>query len=339
MNDNRWLFLFIQGVPCVYRCKHCDFAPVSGFKTLDINKIIEIIDELISGTNKKNYNFKNYSVHLGDCALNHPDLPYWISYLKDRNIEGWLSIAMDGFVHKPVQQWQPVLISILERGTEYFEFTLYGEGKTHDWFAGKERSYESILALADLWQSLGGKTIWNLFVHKKNLQQSRKVQTEISDRFKTSIQLAIWSFVGFGEEIEELRLDQNDLKNFDQLEFENLLSSKPEYEWIDELKESDETLYPHQPNIVRIVVDSSLNVRMPYTRPGLGHQGIVISKYGSESGEMIIDKWFQEYQRIYSSYPNIKTLIEKCGDLKSSKLHSKSSIISKWMSKFQELSC
>ncbi|KQC12759.1 MAG: hypothetical protein APR63_10450 [Desulfuromonas sp. SDB] len=325
-------------MPCVYRCKHCDFAPVSGFKTLDINKIIEITDELISGTNKKNYNFKNYSVHLGDCALNHPDLPCWISYLKDRNIEGWRSIAVDGFVHKPVQQWQPVLISILERGTEFLEFTLYGEGKTHDWFAGKKRSYESILALADLWQSLGGKTIWNLFVHKKNLQQIRNVQTEISTRFKTCIDLSLWSYVGFGTEIEQLRLDVDDMEFFDENYKDQFESYKPEYKWIDELKESDEMPYPLEPKIVRIVVDSSLNVRMPYTRTGLGHQGIVISKYGSESGEMIIDKWFQEYQRIYSSYPNIKKLIEKCGDLKSSKLHSKSSIISKWLSLFQDYS-
>lgn len=331
-NQDRWLFLFIQAVPCCYRCKHCSFAAPSGFKQLNMKYIIEISDYFVQEKDKQETTYKNIAINLGDCALNHSDLVQWVCYLKDLQIEGWRSIPVNGFYFQKYKKWKPVLESLKNAGTEFLEFTLYGLGKTHDWFAEKIGSYLSIRYLADIWSKMDGKTIWNIFIHKNNISQIDQLRSEILKAYKTRSSISLWSYLGYGTEIENLRIEKSDLNILDTLTCEELDYVKSEREWINELLDINEFPFPSNPGIIHISVDSSGDIRIPYTTTSKGHEGFVISKFPVDSVEITINKWYQEYKNWIKLYPSVKELCNKYGDKSSNKLHDKRSIIRKWCS-------
>jgi len=124
--------------------------------------------------------YGNLAVFLGDCPLNYHALAGGVRYLRERNIEGWYSIPVNGFRLRPVEQWRPYLEGIRAAGAEILEFTLYGRHDTHDWFARRPRDYAAIGELARLWrQEMGGRTSWSVFVHKANLHELDELHAEI----------------------------------------------------------------------------------------------------------------------------------------------------------------
>ena len=76
--------------------------------------------------------YQNLAAYVGDCALNCQDFPKLVHFLKTHRIEGWHSVASDGFPKRNRQEWLPYLKELKRAGTEILEFSLYGRWDTHD---------------------------------------------------------------------------------------------------------------------------------------------------------------------------------------------------------------
>lgn len=281
-------------------------------------------------TEKENAPFKNLAVHVGDCGLNHKNLPEYLTYLRQNNIEGWYSIPADGFRLQKPEKWQPYLEKLREAGTEILEFTLYGKDSTHDSFAGFRGSYLAIFSLADLWIQLGGKTEWGLVLHKNNLTEVSDVRAEISARFGSACPASLWDYLGWGTASENLRIDREDLLRLDTSVHTELSPLKTEQEWIELLCEVKEAPFSANPQVMHLAIDSTGTVKLPYTKTINGHNGPVCGQLPFTTVQEIMEKQQQIYQSWQVSYPYVGELCQNFGDTENPRLYNLRSIIRKW---------
>ena len=335
-HKDRWVFLFIQVVPCSYRCKHCFFAPSKKYKAISYERIIDMLQPFVDFRGSKKSPYGNIAVHLGDCALNHLNLPELVAYMKPLNIDGWLSIASNGFRRRTVEQWQAYLAALREAGTEYLEFTLYGRQATHDWFAGRQGSHTAIHSLAKMWRETGGKSAWSLVVHKHNLAELGQIRDEIGENYQAECPVWLWSYAGWGAGANELRIEQKDLEQLDLAIQAELSHVKTEAGWAEELSGADDPAFSNDPQVMRIVVDSSRQVKIPYTKVSGGHDGLSCDCLATDAVEDIMIKWQKAYEAWQASYPSIGQLCQKYSDEKSEKLYDKGSVIRKWSGAFED---
>jgi len=333
--SDRWVFLLIQAVPCSYYCKHCLFAPSKHFKAMSGSNVIGAIQPFVDFLQNAQSPYQHIAVHVGDCALNLDDFPTVVRFLKEHNIEGWKSIASDGFRRRTWQSWMSYLQELRQAGTEILEFSLYGRHRTHDWFAGVKGSYKAIHSLAELWHRVDGKTLWGIFVHKRNLTEVSKLCFELRERYGAECSVATWSFLGWGVQIENLRIEKRDLEQLDSLLVNNLGELKTEREWMDELCRSDVSPFPETPRVIRLAIDPAGQVRIPYTAVGSGLNGLLCGNMSSMSVADIMEQWQRTYQTWLDVYPAVGHLCHKYGDARNERLYDRQSVIRKWCAAFE----
>ncbi len=329
-DDGRTLFLFPQAAPCSYRCKHCDFAASASFDAVPLNRLIEMVRPFVEARDRRDAPYKNLAVHLGDCPLNHPELSGWVAFLRQHNIEGWYSIAADGFRAPQFWDWRPYLEALRQARTEFLEFTLYGKGRTHDAFAARKGSYTAIRAVADLWREVGGKTIWFVFAHKDNLAELDEIRAEIAEAYQTDCAVHLWSYLGRGASIEELRLEAEDLRRASQSIQEQLAAFLPECEWVEQFRTGEEPPFPPNPAVIRATIDPAGRARIPYTPGPRGHQGVACGEMPVASVAEFIAAWHREYDSWRTHYPMVGQLCQKYGDAHGERLYDAQSVVLKW---------
>jgi hypothetical protein len=331
VEQTRWVFLFMQAVPCSYFCKHCFFAPTKNYKVVPYEQIIQRMQPFVDLRGNERSLYGNIAAHLDDCALNHPDLPSWVAYLKLHHVEGWQSIPADGFRRRTNEQWSSYLRVIKAAGTEIFEFTLYG-GKptTHDWFTGRKGSYAAIHSLAKMWHAVGGKTLWSLFIHKNNLQELGEIRNSIRNDYQTECPVRLWSFSGWGATQDELRIEKRDLELVDPFIRNELRDIRSEAEWVKELSNTDEPAFPKDPQVIRLVIDGSGQVKIPYTKATGGLDGIACGCSSTDAVDKIMNQWQKAYDTWRNWYPNTGVLCQEYGNSNNEKLYDRGSMIRKW---------
>lgn len=334
-NNGRWLFLFIRAVPCTHFCKHCLFAPSKRFKVMSYENIVEVIRPFIDLSQSGQAPYQHIAVHVGDCALNHDDLPALVYFLRAHNIEGWQSVPADGFQKRTHQGWLSYLRALKQAGTEILEFSLYGEQDTHDWFAGVKGSYEAIHSLAEVWHEVGGTTLWGVFVHKRNLTEVPDLCLKLREKYQAECSVDTWTFLGWGARIENLRIEKQDVERLDVSLANDLSSLKTEREWMYELCESDALPFEQTPRVIRLAIDASGQVRIPYTTAESGLDGIPCGNVFSISAAEVIEQWQRAYQAWLGVYPAIGYLCQRYGDKSNEKLYDKQSVVRKWCAAFE----
>ncbi len=328
-SPDRWLFLFLKSAPCACRCKHCDFV-VSAFPSLPFKRTVEFVQPFIEGRDNNTALYRNMAVLFGDAPLNYPNLSDGISYLKQHHIEGWRSIPANGFRIRRPEEWQPFLKMVRQAGTEILEFTLYGQRNIHDWFAGRQGDFDAIHALAHNWCKLDGKTMWSVVAHKNNLSEIASIRAEILAAYGETCHVSLWSYLGHGVTIEDLRLEVTDLDQLDETVQADLQSFKPECEWVTELQTLAEAPYPQDPRVIRVVVDNVGKGSIPYTPPTEGHQGMTIGQLPFESINAFFESWTRQYALWREAYPSLGPLCQHFGQVSGTRLYDLASIRAKW---------
>jgi len=337
MGDNRWLFLFIRAIPCSYSCKHCLFAPSKRFKAMSYDVIVRVIKPFAAllQEESKCIAYQNLAVYVGDCALNCEEFPKVVEFLKTHHIEGWQSVAADGFRNRSRQEWVSYLRALKQAGTEMLEFSLYGQLETHDWFAGFSGSYEGIHTVANLWYEMGGKVLWSIFVHKRNLVEVPYLREALREKYGVESDIVVWEYLGWGAHSDNLRIDSEDFERLDEASQSALVHLMPEYEWIEKLRQSDISPFASEPLVIHFSIDKSGVVKVPYTTVRGGLDGFSLGNVFSEPAADILYRWEQFYRMWANSYPSIGELCRKYGDKGNKRLYSRNSIIRKWCAAFE----
>lgn len=331
--QDRYLFLFLKAAPCSCRCMHCDFAASGGSATLPSERVVEFVQPFIEARREGAVPYRKLSVLVGDAPLNHPDLAMCVEYLKRNGIEGWRSLSANGISSRRLDEWRPFLESVRSAGTEFLEFTLYGRADTHDWFARRSGDHDHLHSLARAWRDLGGKAIWFVLVHKKNLHDTRDIQSEIQDTYGDRCAPFAAAYLGNAAKHEDLRLDEADLDSLDEMTKDALGDLRPERQWAEELASSEDNPYPATPPVIRVAVEADGTARIPYTPAPGGHNGVEIGKLPLAEPGAFIDNWLRAYEAWRGGYPSLRTLSQSYGDRSETKLYDLSSIKAKWCSK------
>jgi hypothetical protein len=255
--------------------------------------------------------------------------------MREHDIEGWYSIPADGFRHQHMDKWRTDLEKIRESGTEILEFTLYGLDATHDSFVGVKGSYAAIHNLAKLWQELGGQTMWGVVAHQQNIGELEQVKTYVLNEYQQECPAWLWGYIGHGAQIEDLRLEEADLESFSPAVREELGGLKSERGWIERLRDDPEPPFPAQPRIVHAAVDEDGSVRIPYTPPAAGHNGMLCAQFPTASVLQFYVNWTRAYLAWQGKFPALKHLSRKYGEVTCSRLYDKTSVIRKWCSRFE----
>ena len=336
MGDSRWLFLFIRAIPCSYFCKHCLFAPSKRFKAMEYNTIVSAIQPFVTFQQKSRYApYQDLAVYVGDCALNCQDFPKVVRFLKTHRIEGWQSVASDGFRKRSRQEWLSYLQDLKRAGTEILEFSLYGRGDTHDWFAGFRGSYEALHTVAGLWYEMGGRVLWSIFIHKRNLAELPHLRQELREKHRAESDIVVWGYLGWGTRIEELRIEKQDLEKLDGLSRKEIAHLKTEREWVGILGQSGEPPFSPAPDVIRLAIDGSGEVKIPYITAISGLDGISCGNVLSMPVTAVLEKWEQIYTAWVSAYPSVGYLCQNYGDVGNEHLYDEQSVIRKWCAAFE----
>ncbi len=338
-DPGRFLFLFLKAAPCSCRCRHCDFAVSGAFPPLPLERAISFVEPLLTVRGDPNAPFANLAVFWGDGPLNHPSLAAGMRYLRAHDIEGWYSLAANGFHFRPRARWEPYLQELRAAGTGILEFTLFGRDATHDWFALRPGDYAAILDLADLWEQGGGETTWSVFAHKRNLGELAELRTHLGPRAERC-RVGLWAHVGLAADPaqEDLRLDAEDLSRLDAADVAELGDVRPEGVWAAELIGSDANPHPARARVLHLTVDGDGRASIPY-KGGMhsGHTGALqIGRLPQESAVVMLENWERAYSRWREAYPSLGWLAEHCADRNGSKLHSRDSVIQKWCSRWEQ---
>ncbi len=337
MDDHRWLLLFIRAIPCSYFCKHCLFAPSKRFKAMSYDVIVRVIEPFAALLQEEStaVPYQNLAVYVGDCALNCDEFPKVVEFLKTHHIEGWQSVAADGFRNRSRQEWVSYLWALKQAGTEILEFSLYGCLETHDWFAGFPGSYKNIHTVARLWEEVGGKVLWSIFVHKRNLEEVAYLREALRKEYGVESEIVVWEYLGWGAQSDDLRIDNRDFARLDEATQKALANLRTEQEWIEELRHSSALPFALEPGVIHLSIDQSGIAKMPHTTASSGLEGISIGNIFFESAAEILYKWKQVYEGWASSYPSVGELARKYGDRDNGRLYSRNSIVRKWCAAFE----
>ncbi len=338
MGNVPWLLLFVRAIPCSYACKHCLFAPQKRFKAMTHFEVTEAIRRFynpLGGATEPLPYYRNLAVYVGDAALNFDDFPKVVSFLKEHGIEGWQSVAADGFRKRSHEEWKPYLQALRGAGTEVLEFSLYGLPKTHDWFAGYSGSYEDIRTVAEIWYEMGGEVLWSIFVHKRNLKEIAPLREDLRAKYGADAEVVLWDYLGWGAYSEALRVEEEDLQAMDEASKKFLKGVKTEREWIEQLEHMEARPFSLSPPVIQLAVEKSGEVGMPYTTVRGGLEGEVVGNVFVEPIADVFERWGQLYAEWVDSYPSVGELCRKYGDKSNRRLYNKASIIRKWCAAFE----
>ena len=311
------------------------FAPSKRFKAMPYDTVVKVIEPFANLSRQEGAPFQNLAVYVGDCALNLDDFPQIAKYLKENKVEGWQSVAADGFRRRSLEDWTSYLQALRQAGTEILEFSLYGKQAIHDWFAGFPGSYASLHRVAKLWQAIGGQVLWSIFVHKRNVKDISDLQNILEEQYGTRGEVAVWEYVGWGAHSDHLRIDQEDLKALDAASQKALAHLKTEKEWVEVLAQKDEPPFEAEPRVIHVSVDRSGEARIPYTTVTQGLDGARAGNIFIERPERILERWESFYKKWANSCPTIADLCHKYGDEDNRRLYSQRSVIRKWCAKWE----
>ena len=305
----------------------------------EVIKAIQPFSSLLEdrGVQPSSY-YQSMAVYIGDCALNFDDFPKVVLFLKTHHIEGWRSVAVNGFHKRPDREWKWYLQALREAGTEMLEFSLYGLPKTHDWFAGYPGSYEDIQKVAELWYEIGGEVLWSIFVHKQNLKEIAELRRELQTKYSAEGEVVVWDYLGWGAYSEALRIEAGDLQALGEMSKRFLGDLKTEGEWIEELKQEETRPFRLKPGVIQLAVEKSGDVKMPYTTVGSGLEGEVIGNVFREPVGEVLSRWEKHYAAWAGSYPSVGELCRKYGDENNQRLYNKRSVVRKWCAAFESQS-
>lgn len=331
----RFLFLFLKTALCSCRCRHCLFAVSGRYPSLPVDQVARYLDPFVQARDAGTIPYGSLATFLGDAPLNYPDLAGGFSYLRSHDIECWYSVAANGFLFQSDERWRPYLQLLRQAGIEYLEFTLYGMGQTHDWFARRPGDFEAITNLAHLWQDeMDGRTSWAVFLHKRNLAEAEELVSKVGDEFGQPLHARLWDYLGFAatKSLEDLRLDVDDLEGLDAGTRAQLEGVKPERDWVAQLSGSQDTPHPEVPSVVHLGVYRSGRVTLPYkSRLQIGHNaGLAVGQLPVESAEPLLAEYERVYQAWRAPYPSLGVLSERYGDPTATKLYDHDSIRDKW---------
>jgi MoaA/NifB/PqqE/SkfB family radical SAM enzyme len=207
-----WLLVFVRVSACACRCRHCDFDAPGTDVAIPVEGMIELLTPHVEAQAGR------LAVVFRDAPLADPDLPRRIRWLRERDVEGWLSIPANGFPHRPADEWRAFLREIRAAGTEYLEFTLYGLAGTHDRFAGRPGDFDALLDTGRLWRNLGGRNLFAIVPHAENLEEIEALRSLVNEEFGEPCRPAPFTDQGRGAEIAHLRSDAAEVAKLFELD-------------------------------------------------------------------------------------------------------------------------
>jgi hypothetical protein len=321
--EGRWLFLYVRAAACASRCRHCCYRADGTERSMPVERIRRILEPFVEAG-------EGLAVSVADSPLNYPELPDLNRYLRERGVEGWMSVPANGFRLRCAQEWRGLLRALRDAGTGTLELTLYGVEETHDRFARRPGDWDGIHTLADLWRKAGGTILWGLVPTKENLGELSALRELFATRDEPVMPAQAFSFCGAGTRSEQLRLEAGDLDRLDEQTRADFSALKAEGDWIAELEGSEAAPHPADPPVRHATLEPDGTARIAYRPAADGLAGLPIGSLPETPAAEFLAAWDQEYDRWRGGFPSLGELAREFGDRAGTKLHTRESVVRKW---------
>ncbi|MBD3278222.1 MAG: radical SAM protein [Candidatus Aegiribacteria sp.] len=114
-----------------------------------------------------------------------PNVLGLLSYARDINILPVPTLSTNGAGIAVREDWEDILQALKDSGVHGFNMSFFGEREYHDWFTGREGSFDRALKATRRAEENGLWVHWNLFLTSQNVEQLARVSSMKSDTKKT----------------------------------------------------------------------------------------------------------------------------------------------------------
>jgi MoaA/NifB/PqqE/SkfB family radical SAM enzyme len=171
--------LILQISPCSQKCKHCFMST--------------LIEKPLPFEDVKNI-FDNYSKVLANPAITdsarlaiqdeptlYPEIIELLSYARELGLVYMPLLSTNGIGLIMRAEWKEILDEFRKSGVKVLNMSLFGEKDYHNWFAGRNDSYQLIRRAAQRAKDTGFRLKWNLFVTSQNADQIARLAEELEE--------------------------------------------------------------------------------------------------------------------------------------------------------------
>ena len=189
--------------------------------------------------------------------------------------------------------------------------------------------------MAGLWYEIGGRVLCIIFMHKRNLAELSYLRRGLRKKYRAESDVVVWSYLGWGGRIEELRMEKGDLEKLDDLSRKELDHLETERKWVEMLEHSSELPFSLDPDVIRLAIDGSGEAKIPYVPATGGLDGISCGNVFSMPVAAVLEKRERIYKEWASAYPSIGYLCRNYGDADNDRLYDQQGVIQKWCAAFE----
>lgn len=122
----------------------------------------------------------------------YPEIIELLSYARKMGIVHLPLLSTNGIGLVTRTEWKEILDEFRRSGVKVLNMSLFGEKDYHNWFAGRNDSYQLIRRAAQRAKDMGFRLKWNLFVTSQNADQIARLAEELEDDWN-SISIPFYS--------------------------------------------------------------------------------------------------------------------------------------------------
>jgi hypothetical protein len=122
---------------------------------------------------------------LQDEPTLYPEVTELLSFARDHGLRYLPILSTNGIGLVKNPEWREVLEAFRSCGVRVLNMSLFGGSIYHNWFTGRDGSYETVRLAEKRARDLGFQLKWNLFVTSKNADQISRLTEELADDWHT----------------------------------------------------------------------------------------------------------------------------------------------------------
>ena len=111
----------------------------------------------------------------------YPEIIELLSYVRNLGLVYMPLLSTNGIGLVTRKEWKDILKEFRKSGVKVLNMSLFGEKDYHNWFAGRNDSYQLIRRAAQRAKEMGFRLKWNLFVTSQNADQIARLAEELED--------------------------------------------------------------------------------------------------------------------------------------------------------------
>ena len=109
----------------------------------------------------------------------YPEIIELLSYARDLGLVYMPLLSTNGIGLVKRREWKVILEEFRRSGVKVLNMSLFGEKEYHNWYAGRNDSYQIIRRAAQRAKDMGFQLKWNLFATNQNADQIARLAEEL----------------------------------------------------------------------------------------------------------------------------------------------------------------